>query len=166
MTNLLPNDKIYFLTRVDFRTKHTHHFRAAANWLLGPVLSFLNEHKINISDFLLEEKKLAEVINLVDKSVISHTAAQRLLLALIDAPNEEPLLMAEKMNLLINTDEKDLQIVVEKAISNFTQKVVEYKKGRTGLLSLFVGEAMKLSKGKADPVLLQKLVKNTLDKMT
>ena len=134
--------------------------------MLGPVQSFLHENKKEIGDFLLDEQKLAGIINLVDKGVLSHSAAaQRLLPALINEPNEEPLLMAEKLNLLINANENDLQVMVDNAISNYQDKVIEYKKGRKGLLSLFVGEAMKLSKGKADPVLLQKLIKDTLDKM-
>ncbi len=146
--------------------KHTYNFRAAANWILGPIQSYLNDQKITIADFNLEAHTLAALINLVEKDVISHSAAaQRLLPALIMNPNEEPLLLAERMNLLLNSNEGDLVELVSKAIDMFPEKVDEYRKGRKGLLGLFIGEAMKLSGGKADPKLLQKLMKEALDKL-
>jgi len=57
-----------------------------------------------------------------------------------------------------------LQELINKALEKFPEKIIEYKNGKTGLLGLFVGEVMKLSKGKADPKLLNNLVKETLEK--
>ena len=147
--------------------QHTHHYRAAANWMLGNVQSFLHEEKITIADFILEAHTLAALINIVEKGLINHSAAaQRLLPALIKNPSEEPLLLAEQMNLLQNSNEEDLIALVNKAVSMFPEKVAEYKKGRKGLLGLFIGEAMKISGGKADPQLLQKLMKEALDQQS
>lgn len=155
-----PETVHYFEQLVQF----THHYQSAAGWLLGPVKSYLNEHKIEIDDFVVEPHSLAELINIVSKGLISHsTAAQKLLPALIERPGEEPLLLAGELNLLLNADETDLEQYVLTALSKFPDKVAEYKKGRKGLLGLFIGEAMKLSGGKADPNLLQSLMKKALD---
>lgn len=72
--------------------------------------------------------------------------------------------MAKHMDLLQNSDSDALQALVEQALSKFPEKIAEYKSGKVGLLGMFVGEAMKMSKGKADPKVLNQLVKETLEK--
>ncbi len=73
--------------------------------------------------------------------------------------------MANAFDLIQNSNSSnDLQTLVDEALAKFPEKIAEYKNGKVGLLGLFVGEVMKLSKGKADPKILNQLVKNTLEK--
>jgi aspartyl-tRNA(Asn)/glutamyl-tRNA(Gln) amidotransferase subunit B len=77
-------------------------------------------------------------------------------------PDKEPLKIAEELNLLQNSDEGMLKELAEKVLSNFADKVAEYKAGKVGLMGLFVGEVMKASKGKADPKLTTKILNELL----
>ena len=72
--------------------------------------------------------------------------------------------MAADLDVLQTSDSGELKALVEQALKKFPEKISEYKNGKTGLLGLFVGEVMKLSKGKADPKMLNQLVKESLEK--
>ncbi len=72
--------------------------------------------------------------------------------------------IAKKLDLIQNSNSEDLQGFINSVLEKFPAKVNEYKGGKVGLLGMFVGEVMKASKGKADPKLLNTLVKETLDK--
>jgi aspartyl-tRNA(Asn)/glutamyl-tRNA(Gln) amidotransferase subunit B len=144
---------------------HTRNYKSAANWLMGPVKSYLNENALNFSAFTLPPEKIAEIIELIDSNRISNSAAaQRLFPLLILDPALTAEAAARNADLLQNSDSNELQSLVNEALGKFPEKITEYKNGKTGLLGLFVGEVMKLSKGKADPKLLNKLVKETLEK--
>lgn len=144
---------------------HTGNYKSAANWLMGPIKAYINERAMRFTEFTLKPSKVSEIIALIDAGKVSNAAAaQRLLPALIDAPERSAEEMAAELDLLQNSDSGELQQLVEQALAKFPDKIAEYKNGKTGLLGLFVGEVMKLSKGKADPKLLNKLVKETLEK--
>jgi aspartyl-tRNA(Asn)/glutamyl-tRNA(Gln) amidotransferase subunit B len=129
------------------------------------VKSYLNENALNFSAFTLPPEKIAEIIELIDSNRISNSAAaQRLFPLLILDPSLTAETAARNADLLQNSDSNELQSLVNEALGKFPEKITEYKNGKTGLLGLFVGEVMKLSKGKADPKLLNKLVKETLEK--
>lgn len=144
---------------------HTGNYKSAANWLMGPIKAYINERAMRFTEFTLKPSKVSEIIALIDAGKVSNAAAaQRLLPALIDAPERSAEEMAAELDLLQNSDSGELQQLVEQALAKFPDKIAEYKNGKTGLLGLFVGEVMKLSKGKADPKLLNQLVKETLEK--
>ncbi len=144
---------------------YTANYKAAANWLMGPIKSFLNERALNFSDFKLPAKAVADIISLIDSGKISNSAAsQRLFPQLAEHPQKDVQTLASELDLIQNSNSNELQNLVNDALSKFPEKITEYKNGKVGLLGLFVGEVMKLSKGKADPKLLNQLVKETLDK--
>lgn len=145
--------------------KHTSNYKSAANWLMGPIKSYLNERALNFSDFSLEPEKIAEIISLIDSGKVSNSvASQRVFPELINHPEKAAEAIAKELDLIQNSDSGELQDLVNKALTKFPEKIAEYKSGKVGLLGLFVGEVMKLSKGKADPKLLNQLVKETLEK--
>lgn len=144
---------------------HTSNYKSAANWMIGPVRSYLNERALSFSDFKLAPQKIAEIIALIDAGKISNSAAsQKLFPVLIDHPEKTAEQIAQELDLIQNSDSSELQNLVNEALSKFPEKVTEFKNGKVGLLGMFVGEVMKLSKGKADPKLLNQLVKETLEK--
>ncbi len=144
--------------------KHTSNYKGAANWVMGTIKSYLNERALTISEFNFEPKKIAEIIKLIDDGKISNSAAQHLFLELINQPTKTAQQLAQDLDLIQNSDSTALQELVTQALSKFPEKVSEYKSGKIGLLGMFVGEAMKLSKGKADPKILNQLVKEELEK--
>jgi aspartyl-tRNA(Asn)/glutamyl-tRNA(Gln) amidotransferase subunit B len=145
--------------------KHTTNYKSAANWIMGPVRAYLNEKALQFSEFLLPPEKIAEIITLIDAGKISNAAAsQKLFPELAANPSRNAEQIALQLDLLQNSNSNELQDLVNIVISKFPEKVSEYKGGKLGLLGMFVGEVMKLSKGKADPKLLNQLVKETLEK--
>lgn len=145
--------------------KHTTSFKQIANWLLGPVKSVMNEEGIEMSELQLTPAALASIIQLVEEGKVSHTiAAQKLFPAMLKNTNISAMELAQQLNLLQERNEDALQVLIEEVLSAMPDKVAEYKKGKKGLIGLFVGEVMKKSKGKADPKLLNQLVTEKLSK--
>lgn len=143
----------------------TSNYKAASNWVMGPVKSYLNEFNLTADEFLVSETKLAELIQLIDEGQVSYTAAaQRLFPELFKNPNRSALEVARQLNLLQESDQDSLLPIIEEVIKEFPLKVEEYQKGKKGIIAMFMGEVMKRSKGKADPrkaneLLIEKLKK-------
>lgn len=143
--------------------QQTTNYKAAANWMLGPVKNWLNENGTVIGAFPLAPAQIAALIDTVDSGKVSFSiAATKLFHLLLQHPNEAPFALAEKNNLIQQSDAADLEPVIDAVLGKLSGKVAEYKKGKRGLLALFVGEVMKQTKGKADPkktneLLLKKL---------
>jgi aspartyl-tRNA(Asn)/glutamyl-tRNA(Gln) amidotransferase subunit B len=137
--------------------------KAAANWMLGPVKNWMNENAKEIEDFPIPAKSLAGIIKMIDENKISFSAASaKLFSQLLLTPGKEPEALAVELNLIQESDAESIEPMIEQVLLKYPDKVTEYKKGKKGLLGLFTGEVMKLSKGKADPkrtneLLLEKL---------
>jgi aspartyl-tRNA(Asn)/glutamyl-tRNA(Gln) amidotransferase subunit B len=145
--------------------KHTDNHKSAANWLLGPVRSYLNEHGIGIEDLPLQPLFVAALINLVDEGKINFSlAASRLLPAMAKEPSKSPEQLAGELNLLQTDDAEAVRSWVDAVLQKMPEKVSEYQKGKKGLMGLFVGEVKKLSKGKADPKLVNDMLNEKLNK--
>jgi len=144
--------------------KDTSHFKAAVNWLLGPVKSFLNEHSIHIDHFPVQPATLAALIDLVENGKLSFSvASSKLLHALIENKSTDPLQVATAMNLLQDADSSAIAGWVDAVLASMPDKVAEYKKGKKGLIGLFMGEVKKISRGKADPKLTTQLLTEKLN---
>lgn len=144
--------------------EHTTNYKAAANWVMGNIKSYLNENAIDINDFILPAPAIAALIQLIDEGKISHSAAsQKVFPVLVNNQDKSPLQIAEELNILQESDSGFLQEVIKAALAKFPEKVAEYKAGKESLLGLFMGEVMKQSKGKADPKLASQLLKEYLD---
>ncbi len=146
-------------------TKNTGNYKAAANWIQGPIQPWMNENGNEISTFPLAPAAIAQLIQIIDDGQISFSAASgKLFDALIKSPETEPGLLAEKLDLLQQSNVDELTPVVDKVLNKFSDKVIEYQKGKKGLLALFTGEVMKLTKGKADPKMVTKILNEKLKK--
>jgi aspartyl-tRNA(Asn)/glutamyl-tRNA(Gln) amidotransferase subunit B len=146
-------------------TSHTNNYKAAANWMNGPVKSYLNERALEMHQFPLKAKTIAEIIALIDSGKMNFSAAsQKLFPYLTDNPEANPQEIAEKNNWIQEDNSDSMNTWIEQAIARFPDKVAEYKSGKTGLVGLFMGEVMKLSQGKADPKKANQLVRDALDK--
>ncbi len=143
---------------------HTKNFKAASNWLMGPVKSYLNEHKQEINQLSVKASVLAEVIALIDTGKLNFAvASQKLFPELVKHQQDSPLVLAQKLNLIQDSNSDSISLVVEQIIAELPLKVSEYKKGKTAILTMFMGEVMKRSKGKADPKVANELLKKKLE---
>jgi aspartyl-tRNA(Asn)/glutamyl-tRNA(Gln) amidotransferase subunit B len=133
--------------------------KAAANWMLGPVKSWLNENNIEIENFPVSPVKIASLIKLIDEGKLSFSVASAKILSLmIHHPAKEPAMIAEEQNLLLDNNIFSIEPIVEEVITTHADKVREYRRGKKGLLGLFVGEVMKKTHGKADPKIVNELL--------
>jgi aspartyl-tRNA(Asn)/glutamyl-tRNA(Gln) amidotransferase subunit B len=144
--------------------KTISNYKAAANWLMGPIRSYINDKAISIEEFSLPIKNISDLISLVDEGKLSFSvASQKIFPLMINQPEKNPAQIAREMNLLQESDEGSLRQYVAQALAKYPEKVKEYKSGKTGLIGLFMGEVMKLSKGKADPKIANQIVKKVLE---
>jgi aspartyl-tRNA(Asn)/glutamyl-tRNA(Gln) amidotransferase subunit B len=125
--------------------------KTAANWIAGPVRGFLNHQELEMEAFPLQASRLAELIFLVEEKKVSfQNAAGKLMLELIIKESVSVLDLATDLNLVQENDKTEIRQWVIEALTSMPDKVLEYKKGKKGLIGLFAGEVKKLSKGKAD----------------
>lgn len=139
-------------------------FKNIANYLLGPVKSYLNEKGIAINEFPIVPQVLTELIDLVDKGLVSHTMAQtRILPLLIEYPHQSPEQIARDYNLIQEKDENFILKTAKEILDSMPDKVEQYKAGKKGLLGLFMGELMKKTGGKADPKMASTILQQLLN---
>ena len=141
----------------------TSAFKAASNWLMGPVKSYLNDHGGHIELFPVSPKILAALIELSESGVVSNSvASQKIFPVLLEEPDRQPSEIASSNNWLQNSNTNELETLITEVINAMPDKVVAYRKGKKGLLGLFVGEIMKKSNGTADPKLINQLLAEKL----
>ena len=148
----------------DRLTMHTTNYKAASNWVTGDIRSYLNENALHMEQFPVSPESIAQLIALIDAGQVSHSiAAQKVFPALCAAPSETPLAIATRLDLIQSSNAYELETWVDAALAMYPDKVAEYRAGKKGLTGLFMGEVMKLSKGKADPKAASALVTKKLE---
>jgi aspartyl-tRNA(Asn)/glutamyl-tRNA(Gln) amidotransferase subunit B len=146
--------------------QHVKNYKAASNWVMGPVKSYLNERTLSAEQFPVSAEKLAQLIQLIDKGSVSFSvASQRLFAELLNNPEKSPLEIAQKLNLIQDSNTDNLQPIVDAVVKEFPLKVEEYKNGKKGIMGMFMGEVMKRSKGKADPKVATELLTKKLEEV-
>jgi aspartyl-tRNA(Asn)/glutamyl-tRNA(Gln) amidotransferase subunit B len=144
---------------------NTKNAKSASNWLTVQIKSYLNDRALHISDFTITPKRIAELVDFIDSGKVSHTiATQKIFPKMLEEPKSSPSQIATENNWIQESDSGALTEFVSQVIAKYPEKVLEYKNGKTNLLGLFMGEVMKLSKGKADPKIATELVKEMLEK--
>jgi len=138
-------------------------FKQAANWMLGPVKSWLNENNEEIDRFPVTPEKLAGIIQMIEEGKLSFSiASTKLFNELLKHPQKEPAEIAEEKNWSLDTNTDNIEQLIEQVLNKFPEKVREFKKGKKGLMGLFIGEVMKLSNGKADPKITNDILSEKL----
>ncbi|WP_316818963.1 Asp-tRNA(Asn)/Glu-tRNA(Gln) amidotransferase subunit GatB [Pedobacter nyackensis] len=137
--------------------------KSLVNWLTGSIRALLNEKELGIAEFKVIPEQLADVINMVDdKKIGQQVALQQLLPELLKAPADNVMELALQLNLLIEENNDELSAFVNDVLGKYQPQVEAYKKGKKGVMGLFVGEVMKLAKGKADPQKINELLQDKL----
>ena len=143
--------------------KHSDKYKAIANWMLGPIRQLLNDKNISFGQLDLPAEKLAQLVTIVEEGKVNFSVASlKILPALLQQPSKIPLELATEMNLLQVSDTSDIAAWADEVIDKMPDKVAEYKKGKKGLIGLFVGEMKKLSNGKADPKIATQILEEKL----
>jgi aspartyl-tRNA(Asn)/glutamyl-tRNA(Gln) amidotransferase subunit B len=127
------------------------HYKAIANWMIGPIRASINEGGLSFQRLSSFIPYLVELVELVETNQLSFSVASTKVFKEMIANPGSPKDYAIKHNLLQTGSTEEIEKWIVEVIENHPEKVAEYKKGKKGLLGLFVGEVKKISNGKADP---------------
>lgn len=146
--------------------RHTKNYKAVANWMMGPVKSWLNEQQKTADQFPIQPPSLATVIDLIDQGKLNFTAAsQQLFPAMLKSPQTSVENIVAELGLANAADQNSILPIIEEVIIAFPEEVKQYKKGKGALIGLFMGEVMKRSHGKADPKTTKELLVSKLKEL-
>ena len=140
---------------------HKSDIKLATNWITGELFALLNDKNLEISESPISSKNLSKLINLIKDGTISGKIAKSVFEMMIDSDNDPELIVKEK-NLKQESDPKELEKLIDKIINENLDKVKEYKSGKEKLFGFFVGQVMKVSGGKANPQLVNNILKKKL----
>ena len=130
---------------------YTTNIKSAANWVLNPLKNWTIENETGIEESGIHPKSIAEMIGLIDEGKITYgIAAQKIFPELLKDVSLNVYEFAEKNNLILSGNNTDVDEWINAVLQKHPQKVTEFRKGKKGLIGFFVGEAMRLAKGKAD----------------
>ena len=135
--------------------------KLAKNWIMGDLFASLNEKNISISESPVTSSKMAQLIDSISSGVISGRTAKEVF-EIMKETGEEPKKIIENKGLQQKSDPKELEKIIDKIISDNKDKVTQYKSGKDKLFGFFVGLVMKVSGGKANPQLVNEILKQKL----
>jgi len=135
--------------------------KLAVNWITGELFAVLNNKNLEISESPITAKNLAKLINLIKNGTISGKIAKTIFELMMDG-DKDPQVIVEEKGLKQESDPKALEALIDKIIDDNREKAIEYKNGKEKLFGFFVGQAMKVSGGKANPQLINEILKKKL----
>ena len=154
----------YYSNMFDKAVKICNNPKAVSNWIMSDISKMVNEKEIEPSEIPFTAEQLAELVMLIDKGTISSAIAKKVLVELFENPKSPNAIIEEKGWIQIS-DEGAIKEVVIEILKNNPQSVADIKSGKDKALGFLVGQAMKQTKGKANPQMLNKMFKEEIDKM-
>ena len=136
--------------------KFLGNYKAVNNWIISDVSRILNETEMEPMQIPFDAKQLAKLVSLIDKGIISSSIGKKVLVELFENPRDPEEIVKENGWVQIS-DEGAIKEVVLKIIAENPQSVSDYKGGKDRALGFLVGQAMKETKGKANPQMLNKM---------
>ena len=136
--------------------------KLASNWITGELFALLNNKSIEITESPITSENLAKLINLIKDGTISGKIAKTVFEIMADS-GKDPKKIVEEKGLKQQSDPKELEKIIDKVISDNPKNVEAYKSGKDKLFGFFVGQVMKQSNGKANPQLVNEILKKKLN---
>jgi aspartyl-tRNA(Asn)/glutamyl-tRNA(Gln) amidotransferase subunit B len=136
--------------------------KLAKNWIMGDLFALLNEKNISISDSPVSSTKMSQLIDSISSGAISGRTAKEVF-EIMKETGEEPKKIIDNKGLQQQSDPKELEKIIDKIIADNKDKVMQYKSGKNKLFGFFVGQSMKASDGKANPKLVNEILKKKLN---
>ena len=131
--------------------------RLAANWVLTEILRVLKEKNISIEKFSVEPENIGRLIKLIKADTISSKIAKDVFEILL-SENKDPEIIVKEKGLVQITDNSEIEKIVEQVLAENPQSVEDYRAGKSNALKYLVGQSMRLSKGKANPQMINEMI--------
>lgn len=139
-----------------------HNAKKVSNWLMVETMRLLKEKEMEPEDITFTPENLAELIQLTDANAINSTVAKEVFEKMFSEDIDVEQYVEEKGLRTVN-DEGALRETIEKVIAENPQSVSDYRAGKTKAIGFLVGQTMKAMKGKADPGMVNQILKELLD---
>ena len=136
--------------------------KLAVNFMMGPIAAYLKEEHIDITVTKLTPENLAELLGLIEKNTISNNTGKQIIVDMMKDGTSASKIVEEK-GLSQITDVNAIRKIVEDIVNNNQPQVEQYKSGKTNIFGFFVGQAMKATKGKANPQTVNEILRELLD---
>ena len=136
--------------------------KLATNWITGELFALLNDKNIEITESPISSKNLSKLINLIKDGTISGKIAKSVF-EIMSNGDKDPSIIIEEKGLKQQSDPKELENIIDKVISDNPQNVNAYKAGKDKLFGFFVGQVMKNTGGKANPKLVNEILKKKIE---
>ena len=143
--------------------KYFNDTKIVANWILGDIFSYLNKNNKSIDDLKLDPINLGKLLSLLKDGKISSKQGKEVF-AIIVETNEDPEVIAKNKGMVQESDEGLIMEYINQVLEENPQAIATYKSGRDNILGFLVGQVMKKSKGKANPAITSKLLKEEIMK--
>ena len=160
--NIITSSK-YLSDLFEQASKICNNPKAVNNWIISDISRILNETEMEPIQIPFDSKQLAKLIILIDKGTISSSIAKKVLVEMFEHPRDPEDIIDEKGWVQIS-DENAIKEVVLKILENNPQSISDYKAGKQKALGFLVGQAMKETRGKANPQMLNKMFIEELNK--
>ncbi len=135
--------------------------KAVANWLVGEVAAYLNEHNVEIDQVMLTPGRLAALLRLIDDGTLSGRIAKDVLLEMITR-DQDPSAVVDARGLRQISDEETLRRIVDQVITEHSGPAAEIRAGKDRAMGFLVGQIMKATGGRANPEAANRLLRERL----
>jgi aspartyl-tRNA(Asn)/glutamyl-tRNA(Gln) amidotransferase subunit B len=135
--------------------------KLSTNWIIGDLFATLNDKNISITESPIKAKEMASLVNSISSGLISGRAAKEVF-EVMKETGEDPVKIIEEKGLKQKSDPKELETIINKILDENKDKVDQYKAGKEKLFGFFVGQTMQVSRGTANPQLVNDILKKKL----
>ncbi|MFT9848845.1 Asp-tRNA(Asn)/Glu-tRNA(Gln) amidotransferase subunit GatB [Aneurinibacillus sp. REN35] len=138
--------------------------KSVSNWLMGDLIGYLNANEKEMQDIQLTPNSLGQLITLIEKGTISNSIAKKVFKEMVDT-GKAPETIVEEKGLVQISDEGAIKQMVDEVVARNPQAVEDFKAGKEKAIGALVGQVMKASKGKANPGVVNQLLRDALEKL-
>jgi len=154
----------YFADFFEEAVKMSNNAKSVSNWIMGDLMRILKEKEMEPSDIPFPAEYLAKLVKLIDSGKINRTIAKKIFDKMFETQKDPELIVKEEGIEVVN-DEGALVGIVKKVLEANPQSVADYKSGKEKAIGFLVGQCMKESKGKGNPQIINKILKEELEKL-
>jgi len=140
----------------------TDDYKSASNWVMTDILKVINDEKITVNECRVSPENLGKLIKLINDKVISGKIAKEIFPEMLKT-NSDPSIIVKEKNLVQISDTGEIENVIDRILSNNQKQIEEFLSGKDKVIGFFVGQIMKEMKGKANPQIVNDLLKSKLE---